>query len=227
MYFIRFFIKYSLCLGCAMFFMSCQKNPKLPITTNGIFRNTNTPPAFIIYFDQRGAALIPIIKSDEPICFKDIEIYQIIIALWKDGTIIWSDNRICGGSPYKIANISFFKVDKFMKSIEELKIQESNIPLRHSGPDAAYTVIRAVLKNQEVEMASWHDAEEKTRDDVVGTSYGLQFIGKGKTRESILAREPKEYLEFLRIWNEVFNSALSLIPDKGVQVQKIDILIED
>ena len=133
---------------------------------------------------------------------------KLIVAVWADGSVIWSENRTDGGAPYLTGKIEPESCPKLLKRLE-LDGYFSNESLRHArfGPDARFTSILIKNKNQELKMASWHELYN------VCTSAGITSF-KGTRLES-LGDDKKEYLHYRLAWAELRLMINHLIPLNG------------
>src|SRR5207249_237536 len=70
------------------------------------------------------------------------DMQRLIVGVWGDGRIVWSDDRARGGKPYRTAHIDPVKVAKLLDDLDHAGLfdepREANF-----GPDASITVIAA------------------------------------------------------------------------------------
>ena len=74
------------------------------------------------------------------------------------------------------------------------------------GPDARYQEIIFVCGDQKVVERSWHRLAEENLKLVV-TSHGISALD-GKTREEVLSKDVKWYLDFRKAFDDIFQEAI-------------------
>ncbi len=138
---------------------------------------------------------------------------RIIIAVWEDGTMIWSENKVGGGPPYLTATVDSRQLEDFLTSIGEIADSlPSGIRTDYRGPDSAATTIVANGGECQVYWHSWHEVWEATGRSVSVNGY-IRPLPPGQSAEEVRTSESSpEYLQFVNVWEEVKTAALSLIP---------------
>lgn len=76
-------------------------------------------------------------------------------------------------------------------------------------PDASHITIVAQLDGQRLEASSCHTIFE-ANEKVVARSFGITALD-GQTREEALAEEPKDFLEFRRLWEEALDMSIKSV----------------
>lgn len=151
--------------------------------------------------------------------------FGLIVVVWSDGTIYWSNNSIYGGRPYHEGIIEPDKLQKYMKAIDSIKgLKEQK--KRHNefyGWDSFYTSI-TYRGNPPLVMKSWHDILEK-RLNVIQTEKGWMPVNGGN-RKKMLEELPLSHQDFRRIWDEVKSLTIALIPEKGKPAKNVDFCVE-
>jgi hypothetical protein len=136
---------------------------------------------------------------------------QGVLAAWPDGTVVWSDDPVHGGPPYRVARIDPRTV---ADTIDEWGREGRWIGERRFGPDARWTHITAQAgSNRVIDVGSWHEVYESDPALVV-TGTGIEPLNE-RSRAEVLAQQPPEYSDFRRRWELVRGRALSLIPASG------------
>lgn len=145
---------------------------------------------------------------------------SLMVAIWKDGQIIWSDDQMTGGPPYKSGKISNLAIQAFLDDLQNKGIF-SNYRLNSPdyGPDSEFTTIAIADGNRLLNMSSWHELFEAD-SNLVATSHGITTITKG-TREEILSNDTKEYQKYRQIWKEIRFAIKALIPKEGSLLEDI------
>src|SRR5262249_39714631 len=98
---------------------------------------------------------------------------NLVMAIWGDGHIVWSENRISGGSPYRSGSLDPKKTQAFLAQMQQGGFfNDKDLADVHFGFDSLFTTILVKHKHKEMRMASWHELAE-VDENFVATSYGL------------------------------------------------------
>ncbi len=79
-------------------------------------------------------------------------------------------------------------------------------------PDAPTIMIKVEYDNKMLESSSFHTIAESNKN-IIASATGVSFL-KGISREEELLKEPKDFLEFRRLWEEALNLSLKIVEDK-------------
>ena len=138
---------------------------------------------------------------------------KLVVAVWDDGNIVWSKNRIAGGAPYYSGKI---EPTSCLKLLERLDHDGyfSNESFSHGqfGPDSEFTSILIKTKEQKLAMQSWHELFESS-GKAVCTSGGVTPL-EGK-RLASLGNDEKQYVHYRLAWAELRLMINQLIPANG------------
>jgi hypothetical protein len=93
-----------------------------------------------------------------------------------------------------------------LEAIQKLKTKSFLIP------DAGDITIIAELNGKSLESSSCHTLFE-TNDKLVARSTGVSALN-GEPREQALSKEPKQFLEFRRLWEEALSLSLKVVAEK-------------
>ena len=138
---------------------------------------------------------------------------QLIVAVWDDGTIIWSKNRLEGGTPYFTGKVDPVKVTDLLTQMEKQGIfTDKNLQRSHWGPDSKFSEILIKYRKKTLNIRSWHELYE-AGGKTVATSSGLEPLN-GRKIETVLQNEPKEYQDFRSMWSKLRQQITGLIPQK-------------
>jgi len=148
----------------------------------------------------------------------------IITAIWEDGLIVWSEDKISGGHPYFYNNLLENDVNVLASKLVEAGIHK-DIYTSRSGPDADYTKISMLYKDHNITWESWHDLFEANPNLVV-TSLGIESL-EGRSREEVLSSQPEdeEYQDFRKTWDKLKTVIYQSIPETGQPFEKSKIEI--
>lgn len=136
---------------------------------------------------------------------------QLIFALWEDGHVVWSEDQIRGGPPYRTARIEPQKFHAFLAAaVSDGLFDNKSLSRARFGPDSMYTVIEIKNKDQRLLMQSWHELYE-ANGKVVATDGGLTPLA-GRSLFEVLAKEPPDQLFYRFIWSNLRQRAAALLP---------------
>ncbi|WP_224360846.1 hypothetical protein [Hyalangium versicolor] len=134
-----------------------------------------------------------------------------ILVAWPEGLIIWSDDRVRGGPPYRSARIDPVRI---RDAVSEMVREGPWTGVHRHAPDSRWThVVARSGSDIVVDVGSWHELLE-ANPRIVATATGAEPLDE-RTRAEVHARQPPEYQSFLRRWEHVTKAALSLIPPSG------------
>lgn len=161
---------------------------------------TNAESVLAIYCDSVGEA-----GDAEP---------AIIFAAWPDGQIVWSDDRLHGGPPYREAQIKPNKVISLLARLEKDGLFADE-KLKHArfGPDSSFTALLIKRGDEQIEMRSWHELFEAS-GKLIATNHGVAAL-EGRRRLDVLRKEPADYLYFRFVWSETRGRLVDLVPNDG------------
>ena len=139
---------------------------------------------------------------------------QLLVSVWSDGHIIWSNNKIRGGPPYRSGSVEPAKVKSLLSQLERDNVFTNKKLLRANfGPDAATTVVFVKKGKQLLKMQSWHELYEE-RGMSVALERGLTPLG-GRNIEEALKHESKDYQNYRATWKRIRGLVRGLIPKKS------------
>jgi hypothetical protein len=164
---------------------------------------------------QAGAALAIYVKNDGLASDPGPEPFtKVILAIWGDGKIVWSHDRLRGGAPYHTAEIDPPKIQSLLANLKRDGLfTENSFQRAYFGPDSRYTTILVRFGKDKLEMSSWHELAESSGNSVSadGSITGLD----GRQLYQVLKDGKPEYLLFRMTWNEIRARAAELVPSEG------------
>jgi hypothetical protein len=140
---------------------------------------------------------------------------KLILAIWGDGRIVWSEDSLQGGAPYRSARINPKRVATLLAGLEKGGYFD-NPALNRSyfGPDSQFTTIYLKSGKKKLKMQSWHERFEANGKTVMNDRGAIEGLA-GRKRLQVLAKLPPEQLFFRLVWAELRAAAVELIPKKG------------
>src|SRR5262249_15874534 len=140
--------------------------------------------------------------------------YHVILAIWPDGRVVWSEDRLRGGPPYFEGRVQPKRVNALLSQFEaDGLFAGEDLNYGRFGPHTQFTPVLPSPGKKQVRMKSWHELAEAT-GKVVGTSHVLVPLD-GRRRLEVLRKEPAEYLYFQVAWSETRRRLAELIPREG------------
>lgn len=141
----------------------------------------------------------------------------IILAIWPDGHVVWSKDRINGGAPYFTGHVDPEKVTTLLSGLEHDGLfADKKLNNAHFGPDSNFTTLLVKSGKKDVKMQSWHERSE-ANGKAIADSHGASGLN-GQRRLDVLRKEPADYLHYRLVWSETRGKLTDLIPNVGTPV---------
>jgi hypothetical protein len=138
----------------------------------------------------------------------------ILVAVWGDGSIVWSHDAIEGGPPYQIGRCGAESVLSLFNDLEKKGVfEDRSLERAYFGPDSRFTTIQLDDGRRRLRMQSWHELYEQ-HGKVVAGSHGLTALN-GRSLEEVVKTEPEPYQKYRRTWSELRSRLAGLIPGAG------------
>jgi hypothetical protein len=148
--------------------------------------------------------------------------FRLIIGVWADGTVIWSNDRQRGGKPYFRGNVVAARLQQLLTDLEAAGFFEPNTRTSYYGPDSSYHVIEARIGRKYQALESWHEGPS-TQPDLVVTDRGISIIQPGQPRP----QASPEYQSFISTWARARESIWAIVPASGTEVSPRDVKLFD
>jgi hypothetical protein len=143
---------------------------------------------------------------------------DVILAIWKDGHAVWSQDRVGGGPPYQTSEVDPQRLTAVLNKLDGAGVfRDPALNKCHYGPDSSYTVVAVVDGSRALRMGSWHELFE-SNPNLVAASYGVTSLD-GQDREAVLRSEPKSYRHFRSMWKYVRDELAAILPREGRAAQ--------
>jgi hypothetical protein len=140
---------------------------------------------------------------------------QLIVGIWGDGSVVWSNDQVNGGPPYFTAQIKPQDVSAMLEKLRNVGVFDiPKLKDSHWGPDSEFTTILVRAAGKELKMTSWHEIYEADGD--VTAIHGASGLGEKKLL-AVLAEKPADYLHWRMTWLELRLAAANLIPKAGTE----------
>src|SRR5215204_5927051 len=85
-------VAFTAALGCADSSRAAPSPTSRQATTA-----PTTRPVAAVWYEQSGMRILAPGEKFEP--------HRLIVGVWGDGTVVWSDDRATGGAPYRTARV--------------------------------------------------------------------------------------------------------------------------
>ncbi len=138
---------------------------------------------------------------------------RIILAAWPDGSIIWSDDRVKGGAPYRVGHVDPKKFVALLARFEKDGLfSDKKFNQGHYGPDSQFITVLAKSGKKKITMQSWHEVYEESGSLV--DDHGVSGLN-GRRRVDALRVLPPDYMFFRLLWSETRGKMADLIPPES------------
>lgn len=118
---------------------------------------------------------------------------QLIVALWEDGSVVWSSNPIEGGPPYRKGRIERETVSRLLASVDDA-LEDQALQRPWVAFESRFTTILLQVDGREVRMRL--DDDITVRDD----------------------GPVAEYEHFRASWDAIRRQVTELLPEHGTTV---------
>lgn len=117
---------------------------------------------------------------------------RLVLVLWANDRIIWSENQVEGGPPYRSAQLRAGTFRRFVSMLQrEGRFSEKELRQPHIAWDSAFTTVLARHNGREILMR-----------------FGIEA-----------ASPTAKYLHFRSVWDRIRRQAEALIPREGAIVR--------
>jgi hypothetical protein len=138
----------------------------------------------------------------------------LLLAIWPDGTAVWSTNRLEGGAPYRTGKVEPKRVTEFLKRVETDGLFADKKTRRSQfGPDSRFTTVFIKSGKNAITMQSWHELGE-AGGGWAGKDGGLTLL-EGKRRLDVIRESSADYLYFRLVWAETRSRLNDLLPTES------------
>lgn len=135
----------------------------------------------------------------------------VIAAVWADGKVVWSKDKLSGGPPFHEGKIDPKALDKVLHDFEVRNVFSAPY-VRHSnfGPDSYCTAIYLSKGKKEFLSRSWHELAEQD-PGIVAASFGLTRL-KDMSREEFLKNDAQDYQKYRALWSHIRKQISAILP---------------
>ncbi len=158
---------------------------------------------------------------------------RLILALWNDGTIVWSNNQITGGEPYFLGKINPERIDELKtRTREDGNFKDRALRVVYMPFDSQFTSMTFIDDSGEfIQVASEHEALESANPGRVYSSRGVLEKEEGDTAiETLRKKDESPYAEqYLRMriaYDKVKTGLLELIPTNDDNIETVEVNID-
>ncbi len=150
----------------------------------------------------------------------------IVVAAWEDGTVVWSADKLKGGSPYFKSIVDSEELATAITSMCEAKANlPANTHTDYRGPSSPETTILLGSESCNIYWHSWHEIWEATGRHVA-LERGIYPLPPGETVENMRANySSPHHIAFIEAWKDVKEAALRLIPEDTSEVEEVELTL--
>jgi hypothetical protein len=140
---------------------------------------------------------------------------QTVVAFWASGRVIWSQDPITGGPPYRIGSIEPDKLAELQNRLRALHFFEARSIYGTVIVDGGYTVFAACYGGLCSEQMSSHELYERNADVVVMDGALLILSERQSTRQRMLALSSEGNQRFRAEWKMARGILSEYLPQPG------------
>jgi hypothetical protein len=141
----------------------------------------------------------------------------LLTAVWPDGRVVWSDDRVEGGRPYRCGHVAAGPVRALVARLDALAA-DGRVPseFHHVGPDYPRQILQFRAPDGRVYgLGSWHELLEAGGGTVM-TDRGNIKLRPGETPEQALREHATEpYRRMRRVWAALRRAVSDAVPTAG------------
>lgn len=139
---------------------------------------------------------------------------QVVVALWQDGTVVWSRDRLRGGRPYGSATVARDRIARIVADAAERgRLTEGNVFWQYVATSSPVKTVFVRYHGRFLYMSSCHEWAEAD-SGIVATARGLEPLD-GRERREVLASQPPEFRERRVMWERVKATVEEAMPEAG------------
>jgi hypothetical protein len=136
----------------------------------------------------------------------------LILAIWPDGHIVWSGDRVRGGPPYRQAEVDPKKVSALVGKFDtDGLFDDDKWNVGYWDPHADFLTVLVKSGKKKVSMCSDHEAAQANGFDVLHWKLPKRL----DRRLEILREAPKDYLFFRVVWDDTRKRLAEFVPAEG------------
>ncbi|UCF34028.1 MAG: hypothetical protein JSV78_01720, partial [Phycisphaerales bacterium] len=138
---------------------------------------------------------------------------RLVLAVWEDGAVIWSDDRYNGGAPYFRAMLGRDEAEALRREIAEFGIVAKTLETKSfTVPSGAFMEIRMLVDGNQVRLTSCHELYESP--DIVAIDSGLVLV-EGREVHEIEAERSDDFKRFIELWTTIRQRLELVVPETG------------
>ena len=135
----------------------------------------------------------------------------LVAALWSDGSIAWSADRVGGGKPYSFSRVSAQSLNELLATLHSRIDELPDDGRSYWVFDAWHQKLHVLDLGRLSGLASCIDLFEEN-PNLVATEYGIASL-EGRDRTGVLAEQSPEHRRFRAVWKECLDAVLHSIPE--------------
>ncbi len=209
-------LKYNVIILMHLFLIASCDKPQVDTYNLPYDKKTSKTALFTYYHDDSFASYAPNLEKSEngdikltyPKKNKGLE--GVYLALWEDGTIIWSVDPKYDQAPFNVGKIPHFSKENITKRLKEFGFFD--LKRRHHFMFNSGTIKLAYTEDDTIiYLESYHELFEANPNLVV-THHGIQSL-EGQLCSQVIGDSTEEYKQFRETWDNTKHLFLQMIPD--------------
>lgn len=134
----------------------------------------------------------------------------LILGLWADGRLVWSEDPVFGGPPYHEDRLDPARLRDVLRGFDRLFDRWEGPVLEYHPPGASHVELVCLVGGRDRRLASWHESFERNPEMVV-TGMDVERL-EGGSRARVLAGLDPDYRRFRVLWRDVRSLMRGLLP---------------
>ena len=138
---------------------------------------------------------------------------KLVISMWEDGYVVWSENLILGGPPYRCGKINKVVFSKLLTEVEnDGYFGDPTLEQANFGPDTQFKTLLIGTNNHRLSMQSLHELQTPSR---LLPNESRKFLN---TKLGMLSESGAADLYYRLAWAELQLKCLRLLPNSSSPV---------
>ena len=145
---------------------------------------------------------------------------KLIVAVWDNGTMLWSTNTIYGGTPYFYGKTSV-NVSTVLDSFQGNGYLSGEHPKSNFGPSSSFIRMFVSSGTNTLFTGSWHEGFEQNLNLVALP--GITSLN-GRNREDVLKTTPPEWQQYRAMWTDIRSNVNAMLPQTGDLIDTVQVV---
>ncbi len=134
----------------------------------------------------------------------------LILGLWTDGRLVWSEDPVFGGPPFLEAQVEPERLPEILHGFARLFDRWPGETLDYRPSGASHVELVCTVGGRDRRLSSWHESFERNPEMIV-TEAGVERLDQ-RRRQDVLAAADPDYRRFRVLWKDVRYLMHGMIP---------------